>query len=346
MLVGTFSETHYKKGVKHEAFPPSSVTAGSIGGTGVLVASQSTPLVGAVHDLIGSGARYAMLLREGAEGSDEAAGGVVRMPSVRREDVQAVVSVRDLVRQAARVRTAAGKAADEASARAAAGEAELSAVADATRRLLGKESAALDARAFGRAIPDAAAALGALMEAGNREAYINCSSGDRKTTAAAAMGSMAKNAVSAVILLDDAAALAGLFTVRDYLWKVVAPAGDGGPVDATKAPVSDLMTTDLRLAGFDWAIERCARVMCKRGMTHLPLTDDGTFVGLLSLADVARFMVKAPFPRAGDAADPDADLRADAIEHFARLEAAAVALAPRAAAPLTEEDAPAPERAN
>jgi CBS-domain-containing membrane protein len=84
----------------------------------------------------------------------------------------------------------------------------------------------------------------------------------------------------------------------------------------------DVMTTTLRKGKLNWPLERCARTMAKYGIRHLPIvSNEDRFLGLVSLADVSRFAVKARFPKEGETAPPDAALRDGSRAYFAKIAA-------------------------
>jgi len=360
-VVGVFTEKCYKANVDHEAFPPAGVTVGDIFQAGVMTAPADTPIVAAMHDLMAAGARHVLVLKPGsaaqgdaAEGAPDASKRVSSQESVLLSDVAAVVSVRDMLRHLLRVHSAALKRAEPPAAAAKSGaastegeqgepEGPAAPASEATKaawEALQRSAKALDTQAFGEPVKDAADALKHVARVQERNSYLNCLE-SAPVSAASAARQMAANHVAALVVVDDEAAMAGIFTTRDFLWRVVAPATpvDGAaraaasddsfaagstPLDAHSTMVSDVMTKQLRLANPDWPIERCGRAMTKRGIRHLPVVsrDSSTFVGLVSLADVTRFVAKIRFRPVGDSAsDSDAKLRAGAVEYFEALTA-------------------------
>lgn len=328
-MVGYFSEKAFKNGVKHAAFTPESVTVGELARRDVFTVALDTPVVGAIHDLIHAGARHAVLLKAGAAGSGE---GVVRVDGVAAADIAAVVSVRDLVGHAVSTHSKAQQLAEQAAeAVRLAKETETAApdgaaaTAEAWEALCERE-AALDTLAYGSVVKDAEDALETLARLGQRTAYVNCLD-TAKIDAATAANMMAQEGVAALLVVSEAGAVKGVFTTRDFIWKVAAPGtaddgGTGGARDATQTKVTDVMTTAVRAGRTHWSVEKCAKTMLRNSIRHLPVhsqTGDD-FMGLVSLADMTRFVVKARFAAQGGEGDgTDAKLRQSAVEYFESL---------------------------
>ena len=74
--------------------------------------------------------------------------------------------------------------------------------------------------------------------------------------------------------------IVGIFTERDVLR--AAAAG----TDLTRSPVSRWMTRDPETVGRDVDSQRAAEVMVGGGFRHLPVVEDNTLVGIVSLRDL------------------------------------------------------------
>lgn len=81
---------------------------------------------------------------------------------------------------------------------------------------------------------------------------------------------------------------AGIITERD-LTRAVA---DG--VDLGRAIVADYMTPEPVVVTTDTEVRDAAKIMSDMGIRHLPVVDDGKFVGLISTRDIAIELVWAP----------------------------------------------------
>jgi phosphoserine phosphatase RsbU/P len=74
--------------------------------------------------------------------------------------------------------------------------------------------------------------------------------------------------------------IVGIFTERDVLR--AAAAG----TDLTQSPVSRWMTRDPETVGRDVDSQQAAELMLGGGFRHLPVVDDTTLVGIVSLRDL------------------------------------------------------------
>lgn len=309
-VVGIFTEKLYKnKAAPHGAFPPGEVRVKDVCRPQIFTGSRTTPAVGAIHDLLAGRVRHVVLLKGAGEVDT-----VERRPSVELSDVEAVVSMRDMTGFLVGVQERARPPADAS--------AEVREAAASLR----EEERRLDTKAFGSPVTSMSDVLSVLQKSGHRTSYLNCLVDD-DVRAADAATQMADASVAALVVVREDSTLAGIFTTRDFLWKVVAPEGGAGPLDADEARVADLMTASPLAALPTWPVERGIRTMVEEGVRHLPITvdeGDDAFLGLISLADATRFVVKARFPSEGDDETDGGlsgkdGLRAEAIEYFARL---------------------------
>lgn len=90
------------------------------------------------------------------------------------------------------------------------------------------------------------------------------------------------------VLVMDGERLTGIFTERDVLYRVVAqgrePAG---------TPVSEVMTAEPKTVTSDMTVDETLAFISERRCRHLPVTEDGRLVGLISQGDITRFLVEA-----------------------------------------------------
>jgi CBS domain-containing protein len=91
---------------------------------------------------------------------------------------------------------------------------------------------------------------------------------------------MARHDIGAVPVVDGER-LAGIFTERDILARVVA-AG----LDCSATPVGDVMSTGLIVADLEETYEACLQRMKQARVRHLIVLDRGRLAGILSLRDL------------------------------------------------------------
>jgi CBS domain-containing protein len=80
--------------------------------------------------------------------------------------------------------------------------------------------------------------------------------------------------------------LVGIFTERD----VLRAAASG--TDLTQSPVSRWMARDPETVGRDVDSQRAAEIMLGGGFRHLPVVEDNTLVGIVSLRDLLSTRVR------------------------------------------------------
>ncbi len=90
-----------------------------------------------------------------------------------------------------------------------------------------------------------------------------------EVSAAEAIHIMLDHRVGAVTIIDDSGVVAGIFTERDVLRKLVLSGRD-----PAKTPVSELMTVPVILATADTSPGEAFSIMMERHFRHLPIVDD------------------------------------------------------------------------
>ena len=106
---------------------------------------------------------------------------------------------------------------------------------------------------------------------------------------------MAGRGVGAALVMD-AGRLVGILTERDLLAAVAAR------VQTSAAPVGEWMTEKPLTVPEAASIERAASIMVTRGFRHLPIVDGERTVGIVSLRDVVRSVVRV-YPEYEDDAE-------------------------------------------
>jgi CBS domain-containing protein len=109
------------------------------------------------------------------------------------------------------------------------------------------------------------------------------------SVAAAAAGMVEANVGSAVVM--QGSFLAGILTERD----VLKAAASGADLSATK--VSEWMTPDPQSASPDTPAAEAAQIMLLNGFRHLPVVQDRTVCGVVSLRDLFAARIRRPLAR-------------------------------------------------
>src|SRR6202008_3516540 len=116
-----------------------------------------------------------------------------------------------------------------------------------------------------------------------RGALIHVRSGDMVVEA---LRQMRDNRVRSVLVIDDDV-LVGIVTQGDCAIKVLLPG-----LDAKQTPVNQVMTGEPGTIKPDDRREGCMALMAERGFRHLPVLDAGKVVGVISIGDVVKEVIR------------------------------------------------------
>jgi CBS domain-containing protein len=101
-----------------------------------------------------------------------------------------------------------------------------------------------------------------------------------------ALRQMSDNRVRAVLVIDDEV-LVGIVTQGDCAIKVLLPG-----LDAKQTPVRQVMTGKPVTVRPDDPLDGCMAMMAERGFRHLPVLDAGKVVGVISIGDVVKNIIR------------------------------------------------------
>ncbi len=101
-----------------------------------------------------------------------------------------------------------------------------------------------------------------------------------EATAYDALGMMAEKDIGALLVMEGRR-LVGIFSERDYARKVILK----GKSSKTTT-VAELMTSPVITAGPDLNLQECMILMASNHIRHLPVTEGGQVVGMLSTRNV------------------------------------------------------------
>jgi CBS domain-containing protein len=92
--------------------------------------------------------------------------------------------------------------------------------------------------------------------------------------------------VRSVLVIDDDV-LIGIVTQGDCAIKVLLPG-----LDAKQTPVAQVMTAKPVTVKPDDQLDGCMAMMAERGFRHLPVLDAGRVVGVISIGDVVKNIIR------------------------------------------------------
>ncbi len=85
------------------------------------------------------------------------------------------------------------------------------------------------------------------------------------------------------LLVLDSDGVKGIITERDYLREIVL---QGRTSKTTQ--VREIMTSEIVVVESNRSIEECMAIMSERRIRHLPVVDDGSLAGLVSIGDLVK----------------------------------------------------------
>ncbi|GEO17372.1 CBS domain-containing protein [Microvirga aerophila] len=105
-------------------------------------------------------------------------------------------------------------------------------------------------------------------------------------TVFAAIEEMARKDVGALVVVDNGDPV-GIFTERQYARDVFLK-GRSSPTTAVK----DVMRTGFLSVTPERTVEECMAIMTAERVRHLPIMDDGSLVGLISIGDLVKSIIE------------------------------------------------------
>jgi IMP dehydrogenase len=97
---------------------------------------------------------------------------------------------------------------------------------------------------------------------------------------------MAEASIGALLIMEDEK-LAGIFSERDYTRKIVLMNRS-----SKDTRVSEIMTSKVLYLTVDQTADDCMAIMSTHHIRHLPVVKDGKPIGMLSVMDVMRNVLK------------------------------------------------------
>jgi CBS domain-containing protein len=90
------------------------------------------------------------------------------------------------------------------------------------------------------------------------------------------------------MLVQDGPRLAGIFTERDALTRVIAAS-----LDPKTTPLAQVMTTSVLTIGPEATVQQVMDIFAEKRCRHLPVIQEGKLTGLISIGDVSRWVANA-----------------------------------------------------
>jgi CBS domain-containing protein len=88
--------------------------------------------------------------------------------------------------------------------------------------------------------------------------------------------------VGSLLVVEDGSVI-GIVTERDYLRQVALPERRPSTVE-----VREIMSAPVVAVTSDSSIEECMHLMTERRLRHLPVVDEGSLVGIVSIGDLVK----------------------------------------------------------
>lgn len=96
---------------------------------------------------------------------------------------------------------------------------------------------------------------------------------------------MDKN-ISALLIMDGDK-LQGVFTERDYARKIVLQGRT-----SKDTSIGDVMTKNPITVAPSESVERCMKLMTENHFRHLPVTENETVIGMISIGDILKHVIE------------------------------------------------------
>ena len=121
--------------------------------------------------------------------------------------------------------------------------------------------------------------IGSILRA--KGAFVATIEPDR--TVAELLAMLERHNVGALVVSADGLAIAGIVSERD-----VARHMSREGAELLALPVSTIMTRHVRTCASNESVEDLMRVMTRERIRHVPVIDEGTLVGIVSIGDVVK----------------------------------------------------------
>lgn len=101
-----------------------------------------------------------------------------------------------------------------------------------------------------------------------------------------ALQTMMEKNISALMVMENEM-LVGIFTERDYARKIILHGKS-----SRETSIHEVMTHTPHTITADEAIEHCMELMTTNHFRHLPVVEDHTVIGMLSIGDLVKYIIE------------------------------------------------------
>ena len=98
---------------------------------------------------------------------------------------------------------------------------------------------------------------------------------------------MSEKNIGAIIIVDNNDFPIGIFSERDYARKIILKGKS-----SKDTLLDEVMTKELITITKDNKIDQCMEIMTEKKIRHLPILEDKKVVGIISIGDVLKIMIK------------------------------------------------------
>lgn len=106
------------------------------------------------------------------------------------------------------------------------------------------------------------------------------------TSVRQAAGLMNERGVGGLLIVDSNKKLLGVFTERDILRRVIVKG-----LDPELTTVADVQTTSVVTCLPETSLEECSAIMTAKRIRHLPVADEKTVYGVVTIGDILAYRV-------------------------------------------------------
>ncbi len=93
--------------------------------------------------------------------------------------------------------------------------------------------------------------------------------------------------VGALVVIDEAGTISGIVSERDYARKIILEGRS-----SKETFTEDIMSKELYVVAPTSKVDECIALMTEKRVRHLPVIEKGKLVGLVSIGDVVKAIIK------------------------------------------------------